>query len=95
MHYFYPERLGAEQAEALKQRVTARLMPMLDILDAQIEKSGGPYLLGVQYTIADIFLFMMCRWTRAMPNPVSLTATSPEPSVNIFQVTSMRPPSGV
>lgn len=69
MHYFYPERLGAEQAEALKQRVTARLMPMLDILDAQIEKSGGPYLLGVQYTIADIFLFMMCRWTRAMPNP--------------------------
>ena len=69
MHYFYPERLGSEHAESVKQRATDRLMSMFDILDAQLAQSGGPYLLGSQYTIADIFLFMMCRWSRNMANP--------------------------
>lgn len=69
MHYFYPERLGGAQAEDVKQRAMDRLMLMFDILDAQLAQSGGPYLLGSQYTIADIFLFMMCRWSRNMANP--------------------------
>lgn len=69
LHYFYPDRLGGPHAELVKSNATARLMPMLDILDTQLAQSGGPFLLGTQYTIADIFLFMMCRWTRNMPNP--------------------------
>jgi len=69
MHYFYPERLGGEHAEDVKQRAMDRLMLMFDILDAQLAQSGGPYLLGPQYTIADIFLFMMCRWSRNMAKP--------------------------
>ena len=69
MHYFYPERLGGEHADGVRQRAMDRLMSMFDILDAQLAQSGGPYLLGPQYTIADIFLFMMCRWSRNMANP--------------------------
>jgi glutathione S-transferase len=69
IHYFYPDRIAGEFATEVKQRATARIMPMLDILDAQLAASGGPYLIGTTYTIADIFLFMMCRWTRDMPHP--------------------------
>lgn len=69
MHYFYPDRLGGEQSELIKTNATARILTMLDILDAELAKHGGAFLLGTQYTIADIFLFMMCRWTRNMPKP--------------------------
>jgi len=69
IHYFYPDRIGGEFATEVEHRATERIMPMLDILKTQLAASGGPYLLGTMYTIADIFLFMMCRWTRDMPNP--------------------------
>jgi glutathione S-transferase len=69
IHYYYPGRLGGPHADLIQQNATARMVPMLDILDAQLATSGGPFLLGTSYTIADIFLFMMCRWTRNMPNP--------------------------
>ena len=69
MHYFYPERLGGEQSALIKTNATTRIMSMLDILEAEFVRHGGTYLLGAHYGIADIFLFMMCRWTRNMPNP--------------------------
>jgi glutathione S-transferase len=69
IHYFYPERIGGEYSTEVRQRAIDRIVPMLDILNAQLVTSGGPYLLGTTYTIADIFLFMMCRWTRDMPKP--------------------------
>ena len=74
LHYFYPDRLGGEHAALIQQRASQRLLPMLAILDAQIAASGGPYLQGKVYTIADIYLFMMCRWTRNLSHPArSLT----------------------
>ncbi len=69
IHYFYPDRIGGGHADAVKTNATNLIMPMIDILETQLSKSGGPFLLGAQYTIADIFLFMMCRWTRGMPDP--------------------------
>ncbi len=69
IHYYYPHRIGGEHADIIKANATAMMMPMLDILDQQLAISGGPFLLGAHYTVADIFLFMMCRWTRNMPNP--------------------------
>lgn len=71
IHYYYPDRLGGPHAALVQENATGRLMTMLDILDTQLGKSGGPFLIGNTYTIADIFLFMMCRWTRNMPNPAS------------------------
>ncbi len=69
MHYFHPDRLGGEHAGIIQAHATERVMAMFDILDAQMATSGGSFLLGAQYTIVDIYLFMMCRWTRNMPNP--------------------------
>jgi glutathione S-transferase len=90
MHYFYPDRLGGlggENAELIKTNATARIMMMLDILEAEFVRHGGTFLLGARYTIADIFLFMMCRWTRNMPNPARV-----RPHLNQFlKMMSERP----
>jgi glutathione S-transferase len=69
VHYFYPHRIGGANADTVKENASAAIMPMLDILDCQLAQSGGPYLLGAKYNIADIFLFMICRWTRNTPDP--------------------------
>jgi glutathione S-transferase len=71
VNYFYPDRLGGGEAQALQARTEVRLGEMLAILDAQIAKSTGPFFLGAQYTIVDVFLFMMCRWTRFLHRPAS------------------------
>lgn len=72
IHYFYPHRLGGEHAEAVQARARDRIMPMLDILDAQLAQSTGPFFLGADYSIVDIYLFVLCRWTRNMPQPARL-----------------------
>jgi glutathione S-transferase len=69
--YFYPERLanGEPGAAMVKQRAEQRIGAMLDILEAQMQKSGGPWLLGARFSAVDPYLFMLCRWTRGMANP--------------------------
>jgi glutathione S-transferase len=69
IHYFYPDRLGGEHADMIQARTEARVMPMLDIIEAYFAKTGGPWMLGAEYSIADVYLMMMCRWTRNMANP--------------------------
>ena len=69
IHYFYPDRIGGPHAAFIQASAEDRVMPMLDILDAHFEKTGGPWMLGKDYSIADVYLFMMCRWTRNMANP--------------------------
>ena len=73
--YFYPHRLAGDDAaatEQVKEHAEARISGkggMLDILDAQLALSGGPWLLGQQYSAADPYLMMLARWTRGMANP--------------------------
>ncbi len=69
IHYYYPDRLGAEHQDTVQKQAEAKLMPMFDRLDAHMQQSGGPWMLGEHYTIADPYLMMMCRWTRNMANP--------------------------
>jgi len=72
MTYFYPQRLteGDEaMAQVVKREAERRVAGMLDILDAELARSGGPWLLGASYTIVDPYLFMLCRWTRMMGRP--------------------------
>ncbi len=66
--YFYPERwvdegnsAGAAQVKAHAQ---ARVAGCLDILDAELARHGGPWLLGQAYSAADAYALMLCRWTR-------------------------------
>lgn len=71
--YFYPERwvdagndAGAQQVRA---HAEAKIMTLLDQLEAQLHSSGGPWLLGEHYTILDPYALMLCRWTRGFAKP--------------------------
>src|SRR6185312_11652800 len=68
--YFYPERLIEDPAAAAQVRAhaEARLGGMLDRIDAALAK-GGPYLLGSAFSVADLYLLMLSRWTRGFANP--------------------------
>lgn len=72
LHFYYPDRHGGDDSasqQATKQRAEKRLGDMFDLLDNALGQSGGPFMLGAQHSVADIFLFMMCRWSRYMANP--------------------------
>jgi glutathione S-transferase len=68
MIYFYPERWtdganlqGAAQLKAFAQQ---RAGALLDQLDAELARHGGPWLLGAEYSVVDPYCLMLCRWTR-------------------------------
>ena len=66
--YFYPERWVEEgdvaAADVVKKHAEARIGAMLQQLDAELARHGGTWLLGGQYSVADPFCLMLCRWTR-------------------------------
>ncbi|TDR31362.1 glutathione S-transferase family protein [Hydromonas duriensis] len=68
MPYFYAERwvdagneLGAAE---VKSHAQARVKNLLSILDNELARRGQDYLLGEQFSVADVYAFMLCRWTR-------------------------------
>jgi len=66
--YFYPDRFldGADEASAarLKQSAQRRVGGYLQQLDDAFARHRQPWVLGEQYSAADIYAFMLCRWTR-------------------------------
>ena len=68
IHYFYPERMAAPgdtaAAAQVKARAEARIGNCLAQIDAQLANHGGAWLLGANYSAADPYAFMLCRWTR-------------------------------
>lgn len=66
--FFYPERWvdegNADGAAQVKAHAQARLGQLLAQLDAQFASHGQPWLLGQDYSAADAYAFMLCRWTR-------------------------------
>ena len=67
-HYFYPDRMVApgntEGAEQVKAQARAKVGEHLAQIEAKLASHGGPWLLGQQYTIVDVYAAMLCRWTR-------------------------------
>jgi glutathione S-transferase len=69
--YFYPER-WADDAVAIAQvkaHAEAKVSGLLDLLDAELARHGGPWLLGADYSVADAYAFLLCRWTRGFARP--------------------------
>lgn len=67
--YYYPERRlppGADQAliDAAKAHIVNVLMDNFAIVDAHL--ADRQWLAGDAYGVADIYLFMVARWTRNM-----------------------------
>lgn len=71
LSYFYPERLSNDDATAaqVKTHAEQRVADMLRYIDTQLTITPGTYLLGEELSCADLFLFMLCRWTRGMTKP--------------------------
>jgi glutathione S-transferase len=67
--WFYPWEFVADRAasETAKQAAGARLGQMFEIIAAQL--GDGPWLLGEQFSAADLFLTMLVRWGRGLPRP--------------------------
>jgi glutathione S-transferase len=73
MHWFYPERMvdsgDAAAAAQVRAQAEAQIHEMLLRLDAQVAASGGDWLLGADWGIADAYALMLCRWTRHFDRP--------------------------
>ena len=69
--YFYPEKIAddATARAGIKAHEEARVGGMFDTIEQTLAASGGPYLLGSQYTVLDPYLLMLGRWTRGMTRP--------------------------
>jgi glutathione S-transferase len=59
MRHFYPERYGTE---GVREAADAELAEHYDLIDRHLD--GRVWLVGVERTVADFFLFMLTRWGR-------------------------------
>ena len=66
--YFYPQRWvddGNDDGVAqVKAHAQSKIDGMLDQLDAELARHGGPWFMGEAFTALDPYVFTLCRWTR-------------------------------
>ena len=66
--YFYPERYvtagNTEGSGQVKVQAQTRIAGLLEQLDAELARHGGPWLLGDSFSALDPYAFTLCRWTR-------------------------------
>lgn len=69
--YFYPHRWGdtPEVAAQVKAHAESRMGGLLDQLDAELARHGGPWFMGETFTVLDPYVLMVSRWTRGMGRP--------------------------
>ncbi len=69
--WFYPADLGlSEHTPETRKAVQVKIESVWNRLDAHLSASG-PYLLGREFSGADLLLTMLMRWSRNMPHPVT------------------------
>jgi glutathione S-transferase len=71
LEYFYPERTFADAPNTQQQLKTSaerRLASMFIYIDAELA-TRGPYLLGDNFSAADLFMHMLARWSRWFEKP--------------------------
>jgi glutathione S-transferase len=65
--WFYPADLGmAEHGPEVRAALQLKIESVWDRLDEHLA-SAGPYLLGANFSAADLLLIMLMRWSRKMP----------------------------
>lgn len=68
MPYFYGERWvnaeNVDSAAVVKFKAQARVKSLLKILDDELGRRNQNFLLGDDFSVADVYAFMLCRWTR-------------------------------
>ena len=65
--WFYPADLGAaEHSPVVRAALQRKIESVWDRLDAHLA-ANGPYMLGAEFSAADLLLIMLIRWSRNMP----------------------------
>ena len=66
-YWFYPPDLGAAEHPApVRSALQGRIESAWALLEARLS-AGGPYVLGEEFSAADLLLIMYMRWSRNMP----------------------------
>jgi glutathione S-transferase len=70
-HYFYPERWAddATGAAVVKALAETKLGALLDQIETELARHGGPWFLGDRFSVVDPYAFVLCRWTRGFARP--------------------------
>jgi glutathione S-transferase len=69
--WFYPSELDAPaHTPEVRAALQRKIAGVWDLLDAQLA-ANGPYLLGEEFSGADLLLTMLMRWSRNMPRPAT------------------------
>ncbi|MDP3356294.1 MAG: glutathione S-transferase family protein [Polaromonas sp.] len=75
--YFYPERFvlpgNTAGAAEVKAQAETKIGGMLDQLDAELARHGGPWFGGQAYSLLDPYVLTLCRWTRNFSSPAART----------------------
>ncbi len=75
--YFYPERWvlpgNAAAAAEVKAQAELKVAGLLDQLDAELARHGGPWFAGPRYSALDAYVLTLCRWTRNFKSPAART----------------------
>jgi glutathione S-transferase len=67
--WFYPADFGPiEDEDTMREYARLRIEAVWDRFDAHLV-ANGPYVLGEQFSIADLYATMLMRWSRNMPKP--------------------------
>jgi glutathione S-transferase len=68
LRFYYPDRITADPKgeEAVKEKALEEVATLWGRIDRHL-KSGGPYLLGAQFSAADIFVHTLSSWEGACP----------------------------
>lgn len=69
--WFYPGDLGVdEHSPATRAALQRKIEGIWDRLDAHLA-ANGPWMLGAEFSGADLLLTMLMRWSRNMPRPAT------------------------
>lgn len=73
---FYTERYAADAMaeKALRARLRPRVLAHLALLEAELARHGGPWLLGDGLSVCDLYLAACVRWSQLYPRGDTLGA---------------------
>ena len=71
LYFRYADRVvdGASAQAALAASSEARFGSQFDFIERELGAGGGPFLLGARFTVADLSLAMITRWSRWAATP--------------------------
>ncbi|MCC3718282.1 glutathione S-transferase family protein [Rouxiella badensis] len=73
MTYFMPQKYSECGKAEIREQACKNIADTLDLIDNRLRRNRqegkGPYFLGQDCTVVDLFILMLARWTRDMPYP--------------------------